>query len=235
MSAHSLETRAANSINGRQRARTLDKESAPTLADVLAGKLTRFTVDELFEAREPWPHVWSDGERGLFPIGEVAIIAAPGREGKTYASISLASALATGLRVGGLDPIQARTTIILSAEDDRRQYARKVEAKVERLEQEKAELVRARIIVPDLLDGSFRGGNKLVEVIEREPTEGRFVAAIIEAVQQMDLSLDSGVGLLVFETASTLSEAEEDSSASLPGIDSRKRSRAGSRCSGSRR
>lgn len=179
-------------------------------ADRLAAALTPFSAAELEAAREPWPHAWSDGERGLFPVGEVSVIAAPGREGKTFATVALAGALASGLRVGGMAPPGDRCAVVFSAEDDRAQYARKVAAWASRLGQAERERVRARVIVPDLASDALAPLATLVTVADRAPIETGATDAAIAAIEAAAPTFAAPPGLLIFETASTLSDAEED-------------------------
>nr|WP_279236785.1 AAA family ATPase [Dyella sp. RRB7] len=150
------------------------------------------------------------GDAGLFPIGEVAVVAAPGREGKTFALMAIAAAYARGKRLHGLTPVPDQQAIIYSAEDDRVQYARKLAA----LRWKHGEVTDGatwweHIIVPDLESPELVEWRELVKVMDRRPCAGPAVNAIINALQP---SMNSSVppGLLIFETASTLNEADED-------------------------
>lgn len=169
----------------------------------LTGALVPFSDEELEAAKQPWPHAFSDGERGLFPEGEVTVVAAPGREGKTYAVDAVIRAFVLGIEVAGLTPRPDRKVVIHSAEDDRAQYARKILAGTCQLGREDAARVRDRVLVPDLNDPGLCAFQTLVAVHERQPVESSAVDAMAEALA------GRGIGLVIFETASTLSEAEE--------------------------
>lgn len=173
-------------------------------ADALVGAMVPFTDDELAESTKPYPHLFMAGRRGLFPRGEVTLIAAPGREGKTYTVVGLLTSYALGIEVGGMRPQGNGRVAILSAEDARRQYAAKVAAAAAGLGAADRERVKARIIVPDLFKKGLDSLQVLVKMLDRQPAESAAVDAIIDAVHRM------GLDALIFETASTLSEAEED-------------------------
>lgn len=181
----------------------------PSLVDRFAERLVGFSEEELEAAKEPHPHAFQHEECGLFPIGEVSVIAAPGREGKTFATIALAVSYVLGTKVVGLKPQPDRCVIVYSAEDDRPQYARKVLARCSQLGQEDAARVRARIVVPDLQAPGMEAFQTIVAVSDRAPAESFAVDVVIDALRSR---MDDPVppGLVVFETASTLSEADED-------------------------
>lgn len=171
-----------------------------------------FGDEELDAAAEPWPHSFADGETGLFPVGEVSVIAAPGREGKTFATIGLATAYALGLEVVGLRPQAHRAVYIWSAEDDRRQYAKKIRTRVARLGADDRERVLDRIRVFDLEREDLQHLRTLVTVIDREPMATGAHRTLIDAFKPT-MGRDDAPGLIIFETASTLSDAEEDNRA----------------------
>lgn len=185
---------------------------APSLVDRFAERLVDFSEEELDAAKQPHPHAFQHDECGLFPIGEVSVIAAPGREGKTFATIALAVSYVLGTKVVGLKPQPDRCVLVYSAEDDRPQYARKVLARCCQLGQEDAARVRARIVVPDLQAPGMEAFQTIVAVHERAPVESFAVDAVIEALRSR-MDEPAPPGLVVFETASTLSEAEEDNRA----------------------
>lgn len=108
-------------------------EPEQPLAETFAGLLQPWTDDEIEAARTPWPHVFSRGQTGMFPVGEVTIVAAQGREGKTTVKIGIATALVIGHTLADLWPDQGRSVIVYSAEDDRQQYARKIGAQLAHL------------------------------------------------------------------------------------------------------
>lgn len=191
----------------------VEAEPTESLAERLAGHLLPFTAAELDAAAEPHPHAWTDGDEGLFPVGEVSVIAAPGREGKTFATIALATSYALGTRLAGLDPYPARGVLIYSAEDDRAQYARKLLARCSRLGREDADKVRRRVIVPDIASEALAPLQTLVKVFDRAPIASAAVEAIIGALRWATANMEHPPGLVFFETASTLSEAEEDNRA----------------------
>ncbi|AER56930.1 ATPase [Pseudoxanthomonas spadix BD-a59] len=167
------------------------------------------TDAELEASRAPHPHVFQAGERGLFPLGEVSVIGARGREGKTTVIVGLAVAVAIQHDVGRLNPPVGRSVVIFSAEDDRRQYARKVAAQCSQLGPQQAAQVKRRILVPDLDSQEMAAFRTLVTVADRSPVPTGTDAALVEAMRPLMDRPDAPV-LVVFETASTLSDAEED-------------------------
>ena len=183
-------------------------EPAETLADKISALLRPWSDDEIEAAKTPWPHVFSGGERGIFPVGEVSIVGARGREGKTTILTAIATAAAVGQSIVGLTS-PATTTVIYSAEDDRQQYARKIGAQMSILAAERVEKVRHRILVPDLDDPSVAAARDLVMVFDRQPMPTGTVDAVIDALRPL-LDAPAPLRLVVFETASTLSDAEED-------------------------
>lgn len=185
------------------------EEGWPSLAERFSAQLTPFTTEELEAAKDPHPHAFQDGECGLFPVGEVSIIAAPGREGKTFATVSLAVSFVLGTRLVGLQPQPDRTVLVYSAEDDRPQYARKVLAHVSRLGRQDGETVSARVLVPDLTAPGMEPFASIVSMADRTPIESIAVTGVIEALRP-SMETPTPPGLLIFETASTLSDAEED-------------------------
>lgn len=177
----------------------------PELRSVMAAALRPLSDEEYAQARQPWPHAFSNGRQGLFPVGEVTVLAAQGREGKTYAITAIAGAFVRGDHVAGLSPLAGRSAIIYSGEDDPIQYARKLLA----LYEVHGDSWRDWILVPRLSTPGLREWRELVRMVERRAVEGPAVAALIDAVRPL-LSGPRPPGLLVFETASTLTEADED-------------------------
>lgn len=200
--------------------KTTEFLSLDALADSSRTELARrlfcaaewFGDAELEAAAEPWPHAFAEGETGLFPVGEVPVIAAPGREGKTFATIGLAVAYALGLEIVGLRPQLDRTAYIFSAEDDRRQYAKKVRTRVARLGASDRERVLSRVRVFDLEADDLQRLRTLVSVIDREPIATGSHRTLIDALLPI-MGREEAPGLIIFETASTLSDAEEDNRA----------------------
>lgn len=183
-------------------------DPAPDLAETFAGLLTPWSDEEIEEARTPWPHVFSRGQTGMYPVGEVTIVAAQGREGKTTVKIGIATALVIGHTLADLWPEQDRSVVIYSAEDDRQQYARKVGAQLEQLGPADAFKLKQRLIVPDLDRPEFAPMRSLVMVLDGQPMVSGTVDAIIEGIRPL-MARPVPPGLLIFETASTLSDAEE--------------------------
>jgi hypothetical protein len=176
------------------------------LASALSSVLTAFSAQELSDAATPHPHAFQAVEVGLFPIGEVTLIAAQGREGKTFCEIGVATAFVRNRRLAGLAPVADRSVIIYSAEDDRRQYARKVAA--QRWLNGEGEWTD-RIIVPDLNAPGVAEWRELVRVTDRRPEMSPAVDAIIASLRPL-MPRPGAPGLLIFETASTLTQADED-------------------------
>lgn len=193
-----------------QRAFAALEDAEATPAERLAASLTPFSASELEAARTPHPHVFSDRYgRGLFPIGEVTVVGARGREGKTTAMVAIAAALAMERPLAELWPIKQRSTIIYSAEDDRSQYARKVAAQCSILAEPVAHDVRQRILVPDLDAAGMAPLRRLITVAERSPIQTGTAEAIVEATRPL-LAGPVRPALLIFETVATLTDAEED-------------------------
>lgn len=190
----------------------LQEEDAPVppLPARLAKLMQPFSAEELDAAKEPHPHAFVAGQTGLFPVGEVTVVAAQGREGKTYSLVAIAAAYVRGQRLGGLSSSSEGLAIIYSAEDDRAQYARKVAAQRCLLGDTcDGKDWWSRIIVPDLEESGVAEWRELVKVIDRRPMKAPAVAALIDAILPM-MAAEVPPGLLIFETASTLSDADED-------------------------
>ena len=187
-----------------------DEPPAQPLVARLAKAMQPFSAEELEAAKDPHPHAFTAGQAGLFPVGEVTVVAAQGREGKTYSLMAIAAAYARGKRLGGLSPTSAGLVIIYSAEDDRAQYARKMAAQRWLLgDMCDGEDWCNRIIVPNLEESGISEWRELVKVIDRRPIKAPAVTALIDAILPM-MSSDVPPALLIFETASTLSDADED-------------------------
>lgn len=179
-----------------------------TLTDALRALLTPWSDAELEAAAQPCEHAFRDGHIGLFPVGEVSILAAAGREGKTTVEIGAAAAMAIGHTLVDLAPLENRSVIVYSAEDDRSQYARKIAAQVSLMGPQHRQAVMERVLVPNLDDVGFAAAKTLVMVLDGHPVPSGTVDAIIEAIRPLQ-QLPVPPGLLIFETASTLSDAEE--------------------------
>lgn len=187
----------------------LDPDAPRSVAERIAELLAPMSDEELEASREPHPHVFQEGERGLFPLGEVSVIGARGREGKTTVVVGVAVATAIQHSLGRLHPPTNRSVVIYSAEDDRRQYARKIAAQVSLLDPQQSELVKHRILVPDLDSPDLASIRALVTVADRNPITTGTDVALIEAIEPLMRSDEPPI-LVVFETASTLSDADED-------------------------
>lgn len=182
----------------------------PLALPALDSFLTPFTADELTAAAEPHPHAFmAEDGRGLFPEGEVTVIGAPGREGKTTAVMAIATHYALGRPLSGMAPAEIRSAIIYSAEDDRPQYARKAAAQWCRMSSADQERFRQNLIVPDLHGPALAACREIVTVAGRQPVRGSIVEPLIEAINALR-ERECPPGLVIFETASTLSDAEED-------------------------
>lgn len=180
------------------------------ITSALSAALAPFAAQELDDALAPHPHAFTAGDTGLFPIGEVSVVAAQGREGKTYSLVAIAAAYARGKRLAGLAPVPDRLAIIYSAEDDRRQYARKVAAlRWVHGDAGGVDSWCSRILVPDLGEGGLAEWRELVRIVDKRPAKAPAVGALIAALAPR-LADPVPPGLLIFETASTLSEADED-------------------------
>jgi hypothetical protein len=187
---------------------TAPKAEGPTPVEAFSALLKPWTEEEFEAAREPYPHAFQERHVGLFPIGEVTVVAATGREGKTTVQTGMATAMVIGHSLAGMLPLADRSVIVYSAEDDRRQFAAKVAAQCSLLAPIQAQRVRERLIVPNLDDLGRGAVRELVMVIEGKPVQSGTVETIIEAIRPL-MDASTPPGLLVFETASTLTEAEE--------------------------
>jgi hypothetical protein len=200
-------------------ARALDgalakRELAPAEPEAPAPLLTLapLSLEELEEAKKPQANAFMGGWKGqvgMFPVGEVTVIGAPGREGKTSVMMAIAQQYALGQPVAGLNPEEIRSVLIYSAEDDRQQYARKVGAHLTRLGAEEGDLFRRNLLIPDLHSEEIASWREIVTLRDREPVRGKSVQALIEAIRPR-MAEAMPPGLLIFETASTLSDAEEN-------------------------
>ena len=178
-----------------------------SLAEALQSRLVPFSDAEFEEAMVLHPHVFQSGETGVFPIGEVTVLASQSREGKTGAIVGVATAIVTGHSLAGLSPRAGRSVVIMSAEDDRKQFARKVGAQQAVVSPSLAHAIK-RIIVPDI-DDFARMERVVVGLLEGQPAETTLVEAIIQAVEPL-MASSHPLAAMIFETASTLSEANED-------------------------
>lgn len=175
-------------------------------ASVLKRLSTSLNKQEIDDACEPHPHIFQCGEQGLFPIGEVTILAAPGRAGKTTMLTTIVTMLVRGEPLVGLSAKPDSKVLIYSAEDSRKQFARKLGAQFSLRPEGQSEALGS-IYVPDLDHEAMNASKELVSILDGSPAEALQVDAIIEAFG--DLSLD----LIIFETASTLNHAGEDNNA----------------------
>jgi AAA domain-containing protein/primase-like protein len=178
------------------------------LSDALETVFTTLTDGEIDRAAEPYPHAFMGGlndQSGLFPEGEVTVIGAPGREGKTSVMMAIVEAYVLGRSLGGLIPVEVKAAVIYSAEDDRRQYARKMGAHRCRMTAVDSQRFQNSIYIPDLHGPDMAAWREIVKMEQRQPVRGSVVEPLIAKINAI-----GGIGLVVFETASTLSDAEED-------------------------
>lgn len=186
-------------------------QPAPAPAERPHFNLRAFTLADVHAAKgRRHPHAFmGDDHSGLFPEGEVTVIGAPGREGKTTLIMSIAREYALGRPVAGMVPTHIRSVVIYSAEDDPEQYLEKIGALCSGLSTEDQERFLANIRIPNLYDASVERWREIVTVEGRVARHAPAVDWLIE-----DINAQSGdacpPGLLIFETASTLSNAEED-------------------------
>jgi hypothetical protein len=187
-----------------------DPDAGPTLAQAIARELKPYTEEELLAALEPHPHIFSDGQAGIFPVGEVTVVAAPPRAGKTYGMLWLMAMAALGRDVVGLPSTPTRA-LIYSAEDSRKQYARKLAALRSALSSDDAARLMARVVVPDLEAPGLAEARTLIKIAEgtRRPAPTLTPESIVTALRPLTIGPDR-YGVILFETASTLSEADED-------------------------
>ncbi len=222
MSAWTLEDEAIRVLDGLNDELLHDHGDGPSRVEMLAAQLTPWTDAELDASRVPHPHVFSAAQSGLFPVGEVSVIGARGREGKTTVMTAVAVALATDHSMGGLWPLKGRSTVIYSAEDDRAQFARKIAAQRGLVAAGQIGDIKRRIIVPDLDADGMEPLRRLVTVAERHPISTGTDEAIIQAVTPL-MQGEFPPALLIFETASTLTDTDEDNRAYAVLVDCLKR------------
>jgi KaiC/GvpD/RAD55 family RecA-like ATPase len=172
------------------------------LAAAMTQELRPFTAQQLDDAAAPQPHAFQAAEVGLFPVGEVTVIGGDPRVGKTSAILTFVVAFARGKRVGRLSPMSDRSVVIFSAEDDDKQYARKIAA--HRWLGGDGDWIN-RLRFQDL----SAPGRELVQLIDRRAEIGPAVEAIIATLRPL-MHEPCAPALLIFETASTLTLADED-------------------------
>lgn len=183
----------------------------PAIASILDAAATPFTDAEFEAAAIAHPHAFmsADGRRGLFPCGEVTVLAAPGREGKTTVVTAIAKHYALGWALAGMAPEALGSVMVYSAEDDRPQYARKFQAQRARLSETDARRLQANVVVPDLHGEALSGWREIVRLEARQPVRGAILEPLIATIRRLQQG-DCPLGLVIFETAATLSDAEED-------------------------
>lgn len=189
--------------------RALQSVRKPSLADSLAHHLTPLSEEDLALAELPDPHAFEGDGTGLFPVGEVTVIGSPGREGKTSTLVALAIAYALGRTVAGCAPRHGTDVVVYSAEDSRKQFARKLRAQTARMTAGDAATAIARIRVPDLEAPELRDIRQLITLHERSPVPTIMVDSLIAALAKLSDG-KRRPGLVFFETASTLTDADED-------------------------
>lgn len=184
-------------------------QAPDTLAQAVANALTPLNADDMTRAAIPHPHAFTNGDTGLFPEAEVTVIGAPGREGKTTLMMAIATHYALGRPLAGLAPAEIRSVLIYSGEDDRGQYARKAAAQWARLAESDQALLLNNLLIPDLHSPELAAWREIVRLENRAPVRGPVVETLIDAILALS-SREYPPGLAIFETASTLSDAEED-------------------------
>lgn len=187
------------------------EQQPASIMDALDAACVPFTLEELAASAIPHPHAFmsADGRRGLFPEGEVSIVAAPGREGKTSAVMAIVKQYALGLPLADMCPSEVRSAMIYSAEDDRAQYSRKFEAQHLYATPDEADRLRKNVIIPELHQGALSDMREIVKAQGKNLARGLIVEPLIAKINKMK-DRECPLGLVVFETASTISEAEED-------------------------
>lgn len=184
------------------------------LVEALRPRLTGFTDGEITAARLPHPHLWRDGQRAAFPIGEASLLAAPGREGKTRALVGLAVSHILGRPVAGMAPERTGRIVVLSAEDSRESYARALLPHLERLGDADRRQVLADFIVPDFDAPELANFRRLVATIDRAPMVAPEVAEIVEALRPLTEGPRPLAWILV-ETTSTWSGGADETNPAL--------------------
>lgn len=196
-----------------QALRAVDEEQPPTWTERLAAQLKPWSKEELDAAKDPHPHVFRGYERAMFPLREVTVLGARGREGKTTILVALATAIAIEHSLAGLRPMEGRSVVIYSAEDDRAQLARKVAAQRAMVAPSQIDQLMKRVIVPDLEAPGMEPLRRLVTAVHGGvPMSTGAEAAIIEAIRPL-MRGEHPPALLMFETAATLTETDEDNRA----------------------
>lgn len=189
------------------------KPARTTLSHALRNSIRPFTADELHSATAPWAHAFAAEEQGLFPAGEVTVLAATGREGKTFVVTSLGVMYAAMRPVSALSPAGTGKVVIVSAEDDRAQYRRKLAALAEIHGPTAVDAITTNLVVLDLNEGPLESFKVLVDVALGKPEKSVTVDPLIEALDAHFADIREDIrGLLIFETLSALSDAHEDTS-----------------------
>lgn len=177
-----------------------------SLVELLRASCKPFSVAELEAAQGPLPHLYHDGTHGLLPMGRVTVLASPGRAGKSLCAVGLAVQYALGLKIGDMEPIKGYGPVIIySAEDERPDYARAVRSATSNLGREDFARARAQIIAPDLFADGMDELRSLVKCEARQPRVNALAVDVIYATLK-----EMRPALVIFETASRLSDAEED-------------------------
>lgn len=183
-----------------------------SLVDDIRDAIAPLASEEFDAAKAPHPHVFEGNESGMFPRNEVSIIGGPGREGKTSAIVGICMAGALGESLAGMVPRKPITSVILSAEDNRIQYARKVAAQGEPLSPADKRAVRDRVRILDFDAPALANLRQLVHVFQNQPMINMaLVEGLIEALQPLtDPDLEAPLAQIFIETVSTISDAQED-------------------------
>ena len=149
-----------------------------------------------------------DHGRALWPAGEVSVVAAAGRAGKTLTLVSMILDAVAGKPIGDLQPPAGDgVAVIYSAEDCVEDYSRFLVAQQAARGWDDAQMaaVLQRIRVPDLHGERAR---LLRTLLTQGPDRLPMATATVDYV--IDSCRDLHVQVLVLETLSKLSEVEEN-------------------------
>ena len=150
----------------------------------------------------------SEHGRALWPVGEVSVVAAAGRAGKTLTLVSMILNAMVGEPIGDLrPPTSDGVTVIYSSEDDVQDYSRFLAGQqaARRWSDERMADVLQRLRIPELHGDRARPLRTLLtQGLDRMPMATATVDYIIDACR------DLHVQVLVLETLSKLVEVEEN-------------------------
>lgn len=179
-----------------QIARSVSRYEPASAPVDLASLTSTFTLDELGTAPPPVAFVVNP----YIPAGKPTLLAAAGGTGKSTLIAKLAISITTGTPFFGCE-VDPGTVVIVTAEDDREDYRRRLYPLTILLDAEEVALVERRLIIIDLggTTKTLVEGGHTPKVSDFADDLGREIARIAP-----------GAKLIIFETMSKLSFADEN-------------------------